>query len=206
MAYYMYHTLFFRDKWKISRVFMFSGLHSEPFLAVQNFWKRQRIIYLQNTYTMLVLTVWSPTRQDTKVNQISLQQWLEVKLALDTAEHWKWPVLHLCTDSGTMANSVEVATAMEAGQLTVQWYTPLGCWIMARYCCSGRECDCKSTSQDAHVPKSRGTEQHWKNEQETKLLELKWLRWRWTGNTRVGHFYSLMGWWPIRTFRKGCNK
>lgn len=43
-----------------------SGLYSEPFVAVLNFGKRQRIIYFQNIYRILVLTVWCPTQQDTK--------------------------------------------------------------------------------------------------------------------------------------------
>lgn len=143
------------------------------------------------------------TRHKSEPNQFAEVTWSEAgfrhcwtrKVASPLSLYWLRADGKLC---------VEVATAIEAGQ--VERYTPLGCWIMARYCCTGRECDCKSTSQDAHEPKSRGREEHWKNEQVTKLLELKWLRWRWTGNTRVGCFYSLMGWWSIRTFRKGCNR
>lgn len=195
----MYYKVFFRDKWKISRVFMFSGLYSEPLLAVQNFWKRQRPTYLQNTYCILVLTVWSPTQQDTKSaegqgesSQFAEVTWSEAGFRYCWTRKVASPLsLYWVMDGGK--HSVVVATAMEAGHLTVVWYTSLGCWIMARRCCSGRECDCKSTSQDAHVPKSWGTEEHWKNEQVTQLLELKWLRWSWTGNIKVGYFYSLMG-------------
>lgn len=198
MAHYMYYMLFFRDKWKISRFFMFNGLYTEPFLAVQNFWKGQWIIYLQNTYHILVLTVWRPTRQDTKmlkdkVNLVSLQKWLKVKLALYIAEQEKVAsplCLYWLMDNGS---SLCWWLQQWKGQPTAVWFTPLGCWTMARYWFSGRECDCKSTSQGAHVPKSWGTEEHWKNEQMTKLLQLKRLTWSWTGNIRVGYFHSLMG-------------
>lgn len=123
---------------------------SRTFLAVQNFWKRQ--IYLQNTYLILVLTVWSPTQQDTKSTegQGESSQFAEVT-GSEAGFRYCWTRREVSTlsrywrtDNGKL--SVAVAPAMEAGQLTVVWYTPLGCWITARYCCSGRGWDCKTSS------------------------------------------------------------
>jgi len=43
----------------------------------------------------------------------------------------------------------------------------------------------KVRHMDAHVPKSRATEEHQNNHQVDQAARLKWLRWIWTGNIRV---------------------
>ncbi|KAK4810463.1 hypothetical protein QYF61_004243 [Mycteria americana] len=98
--------------------------------------------------------VWSPIRQDveTAEGEGESSQFAEVKaiqLALDIAEREKWPVLYLYTDSWMVANAlVRVVTAMEAEQLAVQRQTHLGCHIVAKHCCPGREPGCKSTVEE----------------------------------------------------------
>ncbi|KAK4824397.1 hypothetical protein QYF61_014057 [Mycteria americana] len=82
---------------------------------------------------------------------------------------------------------VGVDTAMEAEQLAVQRQTQLGCSIVARYCCPGREpvvhliCHKKYVHLDARVPKGWATEEHQNNQQvdqaaksEVAQVDLDW--------------------------------
>lgn len=71
---------------------------------------------------------------------------------------------------------VGVVATMAAEKLAVQGKTHLGCCIVERYCCLGREPGCKCTpcrclcAQELGCPQK--TASRW-----IRLLRLKWLRW-----------------------------
>ncbi|KAK4820393.1 hypothetical protein QYF61_025567 [Mycteria americana] len=68
---------------------------------------------------------------------------------------------------------VAIKQTMEGEQLATQRQSHLGCCIVAKHCCLGRELGCKSTHVDAHVPKSRATEEHQNNQQVDQAAKME---------------------------------
>ncbi|GAB0208430.1 hypothetical protein GRJ2_003308700 [Grus japonensis] len=134
-------------------------------------------------------TVWSPTQQvaEAAEGEGESSQFAEVKaiqLALDIAEREKWPMLDLYTDSWMVANALwgwlqqwKQSNWQRRGQLI--WAAPLWQDIAARL----EELVVKVRHVDAHIPKSRATEEHQNNQQvdqaakiEVAQVDLDWQR------------------------------
>ncbi|XP_068528932.1 ribonuclease H1-like [Anas acuta] len=108
-------------------------------------------------------------------------QYAEVKaiqLALEIAEREKWPVLYLYTDSWMVANALwgwlqqwKKSNWQHRGKPI--WAATLWQDIAARV----ENLDVKVRHVDAHMPKSRATEEHQNNEEVDQALKLKWPRW-----------------------------
>ncbi|GAB0176080.1 hypothetical protein GRJ2_000073200 [Grus japonensis] len=133
--------------------------------------------------------VWSPTRRvaEAAEGQGESSQFAEVKaiqLALDIAEREKWPTLYLYTDSWMVANALW-GWLQQWKRNTWQcrgkpiWAAPLWQDIAARL----EKLVVKVRHVDAHVPKSRATEEHQNNQQvdqaaktEVAQVDLDWQR------------------------------
>ena len=110
--------------------------------------------------------LWSPTRQvaETAKGEGESSQFAEVKaiqLALTIASREKWPVLYLYTDSWMVANALwgwlqqwKKNNWQRRGKSI--WAAPLWQDIAARL----EQLVVKVRHVDAHVPKSRATEEH----------------------------------------------
>ncbi|GAB0205331.1 hypothetical protein GRJ2_002998700 [Grus japonensis] len=133
--------------------------------------------------------VWSPTRRvaEAAEGQGESSQFAEVKaiqLALDIAEREKWPTLYLYTDSWMVANALwgwlqqwKRSNWQRRGKPI--WAAPLWQDIAARL----EKLVVKVRHVDAHVPKSRATEEHQNNQQvdqaakiEVAQVDLDWQR------------------------------
>ncbi|GAB0188949.1 hypothetical protein GRJ2_001360200 [Grus japonensis] len=133
--------------------------------------------------------VWSPTRQvaEAAEGQGESSQFAEVKaiqLALDIAEREKWPTLYLYTDSWMVANALwgwlqqwKRNNWQRRGKPI--WAAPLWQDIAAQL----EKLVVKVRHVDAHVPKSRATEEHQNNQQvdqaakiEVAQVDLDWQR------------------------------
>ena len=122
--------------------------------------------------------VWSPTRQviEATEGEGESSQFAEVKaiqLALDIAEREKWPVLYLYTDSWMVANALwgwlqqwKKTNWQRRGKPI--WAAALWQDIAARV----EHMTLKVRHVDAHVPKSRATEEHRNNEQVDKAAKI----------------------------------
>ncbi|GAB0207847.1 hypothetical protein GRJ2_003250400 [Grus japonensis] len=116
--------------------------------------------------------VWSPTRRvaEAAEGQGESSQFAEVKaiqLALDIAEREKWPTLYVYTDSWMVANALwgwlqqwKRNNWQHRGKPI--WAAPLWQDIAARL----EKLVVKVRHVDAHVPKSRATEEHQNNNQQ----------------------------------------
>ncbi|XP_071665199.1 uncharacterized protein [Patagioenas fasciata] len=123
--------------------------------------------------------VWSPTRQVTEATegQGESSQFAEVKaiqLALDIAEREKWPILYLYTDSWMVANALwgwlqqwKKSNWQRRGKPI--WAATLWQDIAARL----ESLPVKVRHVDAHVPKSRATEEHLNNQQADQAAKIK---------------------------------
>ncbi|GAB0190168.1 hypothetical protein GRJ2_001482100 [Grus japonensis] len=133
--------------------------------------------------------VWSPTRRvaEAAEGQGESSQFAEVKaiqLALDIAEREKWPTLYLYTDSWMVANALwgwlqqwKRNNWQRRGKPI--WAAPLWQHIAARL----EKLVVKVRHVDAHVPKSRATEEHQNNQRvdqaakiEVAQVDLDWQR------------------------------
>ncbi|KAM9590498.1 uncharacterized protein ACIBXB_005758 [Morphnus guianensis] len=133
--------------------------------------------------------VWSPTRlvAETAEGEGESSQFAEVKaiqLALDIAEREKWPVLYLYTDSWMVANALwgwlqqwKKSNWQRRGKPI--WVAALWQDIAVRI----EKLVVKVRHVDAHVPKSRATEEHQNNQQadqaaktEVSQVDLDWQR------------------------------
>ncbi|GAB0186329.1 hypothetical protein GRJ2_001098200 [Grus japonensis] len=133
--------------------------------------------------------VWSPTQRvaEAAEGQGESSQFAEVKaiqLALDIAEREKWPTLYLYTDSWMVANALwgwlqqwKRSNWQHRGKPI--WAAPLWQDIAARL----EKLVVKVRHVDAHVPKSRATEEHQNNHQvdqaakiEVAQVDLDWQR------------------------------
>ncbi|GAB0210183.1 hypothetical protein GRJ2_003484100 [Grus japonensis] len=133
--------------------------------------------------------VWSPTQRvaEAAEGEGESSQFAEVKaiqLALDIAEREKWPTLYLCTVSWMVANALwgwlqqwKQSNWQRRGKLI--WAAPLWQDIAARL----EKLVVKVCHVDAHVPKSRATEEHQNNQQvdqaakiEVAQVDLDWQR------------------------------
>ncbi|GAB0202834.1 hypothetical protein GRJ2_002749000 [Grus japonensis] len=133
--------------------------------------------------------VWSPTRRvaEAAEGEGESSQFAEVKaiqLALDIAEREKWPTLYLYTDSWMVANALwgwlqqwKRSNWQHRGKPI--WAAPLWQGIAARL----EKLAVKVRRVDAHVPKSRATEEHRNNQQvdqaakiEVAQVDLYWQR------------------------------
>ncbi|GAB0208978.1 hypothetical protein GRJ2_003363500 [Grus japonensis] len=133
--------------------------------------------------------VWSPTRRvaEAAEGEGESSQFAEVKaiqLALDVAEREKWPTLYLCTDSWMVANALwgwlqqwKRSNWQHRGKPI--WAAPLWQDIAARL----EKLVVKVRHVDAHIPKSRATEEHQNNQQvdqaakiEEAQVDLDWQR------------------------------
>ncbi|GAB0179225.1 hypothetical protein GRJ2_000387800 [Grus japonensis] len=114
--------------------------------------------------------VWSPTRRVTEAaEEGESSQFAEMKaiqLALDIAEREKWPMLYLYTDSWMVANALwgwlqqwKRSNWQHRGKPI--WAAELWQGIAARL----EKLVVKVRHVDAHVPKSRATEEHQNNQQ-----------------------------------------
>ncbi|GAB0206633.1 hypothetical protein GRJ2_003128900 [Grus japonensis] len=123
--------------------------------------------------------VWSPTRRvaEAAEGQGESSQFAEVKaiqLALDIAEREKWPMLYLCTDSWMVANALwgwlqqwKQSNWQHRGKPI--WAAPLRHDIAARL----EKLVMKVHHVDAHVPKSRATEEHQNNQQVDQAAKIE---------------------------------
>ncbi|GAB0203588.1 hypothetical protein GRJ2_002824400 [Grus japonensis] len=133
--------------------------------------------------------VWSPTQRvaEAAEGQGESSQFAEVKaiqLALDIAEREKWPTLYLYTDSWMVANALwgwlqqwKRSNWQRRGKPI--WAAPLWQDIAAWL----EKLVVKVHHVDAHVPKSRATEEHQNNQQvdqaakiEVAQVDLDWQR------------------------------
>ncbi|GAB0199241.1 hypothetical protein GRJ2_002389500 [Grus japonensis] len=133
--------------------------------------------------------VWSPIQRvaEAAEGQGESSQFAEVKaiqLALDIAEREKWPTLYLYTDSWMVANALwgwlqqwKRSNWQRRGKPI--WAAPLWQDIAARL----EKLVVKVRHVDAHVPKSRATEEHRNNQQvdqaakiEVAQVDLDWQR------------------------------
>ncbi|KAK4806255.1 hypothetical protein QYF61_013399, partial [Mycteria americana] len=123
--------------------------------------------------------VWSPIRQvvETAEGEGESSQFAEVKaiqLALDIAEREKWPVLYLYTDSWMVANALW-GWLQQWKQNNWQrrgkpfWAAALWQDIAARV----ENLVVKVRHVDAHVPKSRATEEHQNNQQVDQAAKIE---------------------------------
>ena len=123
--------------------------------------------------------VWSPLRQvaETAEGKGESSQFAEVKaiqLALDIAEREKWPVLYLYTDTWMVANALW-GWLQQWKQSNWQrrskpiWAAALWQDIAARV----QNLVVKVRHVDAHVPKSRATEEHQNNQQVDKAAKIE---------------------------------
>ncbi|GAB0209980.1 hypothetical protein GRJ2_003463700 [Grus japonensis] len=123
--------------------------------------------------------VWSPTRQvaEAAEGQGESSQFAEVKaiqLALDMAEREKWPTLYLYTDSWMVANALwgwlqqwKLSNWQRRGKPI--WAAPLWQDIAARL----EKLVVKVRHVDAHIPKSRATEEHQNNQQVDQAAKIE---------------------------------
>ncbi|XP_075302900.1 uncharacterized protein LOC142365714 [Opisthocomus hoazin] len=123
--------------------------------------------------------VWSPTRQvaETAEGEGESSQFAEVKairLALDIAGREKWPGLYLYTDSWMVANALwgwlqqwKKNNWQRRGKPV--WAAPLWQDIAARL----EQLVVKVRHVDAHVPKSRATEEHQNNQQVDQAAKIE---------------------------------
>ncbi|GAB0209688.1 hypothetical protein GRJ2_003434500 [Grus japonensis] len=123
--------------------------------------------------------VWSPTRQvaEAAEGQGESSQFAEVKaiqLALDMAEREKWPTLYLYTVSWMVANALwgwlqqwKRNNWQHRGKPI--WAAPLWQDIAARL----EKLVVKVRHVDAHVPKSRATEEHRNNQQVDQAAKIE---------------------------------
>ncbi|GAB0189109.1 hypothetical protein GRJ2_001376200 [Grus japonensis] len=133
--------------------------------------------------------VWSPTRRvaEAAEGEGELSQFAEVKaiqLALDIAEREKWPTLYLYTDSWMVANALwgwlqQWKRSNWQCRGKPIWAAPLWQDIAARL----EKLVVKVCHVDAHVPRSRATEEHQNNQQvdqaaktEVAEVDLDWQR------------------------------
>ncbi|GAB0207863.1 hypothetical protein GRJ2_003252000 [Grus japonensis] len=133
--------------------------------------------------------VWSPTRRvaEAAEGEGESSQFAEVKaiqLALDIAEREKWPTLYVYTASWMVANALwgwlqqwKQSNWQRRGKPI--WAAPLWQDIAARL----EKLVVKVRHVDAHVPKSRATEEHQNNQQvdqaakiEVAQVDLDWQR------------------------------
>ncbi|GAB0205759.1 hypothetical protein GRJ2_003041500 [Grus japonensis] len=133
--------------------------------------------------------VWSPTRRvaEAAEGQGESSQFAEVKaiqLALDIAEREKWPTLYLYTDSWMVANALwgwlqqwKRSNWQRRGKPI--WAAPFWQDIAAQL----EKLVVKVCHVDAHIPKSRATEEHQNNQQvdqaakiEVAQVDLDWQR------------------------------
>ncbi|GAB0205808.1 hypothetical protein GRJ2_003046400 [Grus japonensis] len=133
--------------------------------------------------------VWSPTWRvaEAAEGEGESSQFAEVKaiqLALDIAEREKWPTLYLYTDSWMVANALwgwlqqwKRSNWQRRGKSI--WAAPLWQDIAARL----EKLVVKVRHVDAHIPKSRATEEHQNNQQvdqagktEVAQVDLDWQR------------------------------
>ncbi|GAB0176375.1 hypothetical protein GRJ2_000102700 [Grus japonensis] len=123
--------------------------------------------------------VWSPTRRvaEAAEGQGESSQFAEVKaiqLALDIAEREKWPTLYLYTDSWMVANTLwgwlqqwKRNNWQRRGKPI--WAAPLWQDIAARL----EKLVVKVRHVDAHIPKSRATEEHQNNQQVDQAAKIE---------------------------------
>ncbi|GAB0209290.1 hypothetical protein GRJ2_003394700 [Grus japonensis] len=123
--------------------------------------------------------VWSPTRRvaEAAEGQGESSQFAEVKaiqLALDIAEREKWPTLYLYTDSWMVANALwgwlqqwKRNNWQRRGKPI--WAAPMWQDIAARL----EKLVAKVRHVDAHVPKSRATEEHRNNQQVDQAAKIE---------------------------------
>ncbi|GAB0186981.1 hypothetical protein GRJ2_001163400 [Grus japonensis] len=123
--------------------------------------------------------VWSPTQRvaEAAEGQGELSQFAEVKaiqLALDIAEGEKWPTLYLCTNLWMVASALW-GWLQQWKQSNWQcrgkpiWAAPLWQYIAARL----EKLVVKVHHVDAHVPKSRATEEHQNNQQVDQAAKIE---------------------------------
>ncbi|XP_019329322.1 PREDICTED: uncharacterized protein LOC109279670 [Aptenodytes forsteri] len=123
--------------------------------------------------------VWSPMRQvvETAEGEGESSQFAEVKaiqLALDIADREKWPVLYLYTDSWMVANALwgwlqqwKQSNWQRRGKPI--WAAALWQDIAARV----ENLVVKVRHVDAHIPKSRATEEHKTNQQVDQAAKIE---------------------------------
>ncbi|GAB0204011.1 hypothetical protein GRJ2_002866700 [Grus japonensis] len=123
--------------------------------------------------------VWSPTQQvaEAAEGEGELSQIAEVKaiqLALDIAEREKWPMLYLCIDSWMVANALwgwlqqwKQSNWQRRGKPI--WAAPLWQAIAAWL----EKLVVKVCHVDAHIPKSRATEEHQNNQQVDQAAKIE---------------------------------
>ncbi|GAB0206804.1 hypothetical protein GRJ2_003146000 [Grus japonensis] len=123
--------------------------------------------------------VWSPTRRvaEAAEGDGESSQFAEgkaIQLALDIAEREKWPMLYLCTDSWMVANALwgwlqQWKQSNWQGRGKPIWAAPLWQDIAARL----EKLVVKVRHIDAHVPKSRATEEHQNNQQVDQAAKIE---------------------------------
>ncbi|GAB0206545.1 hypothetical protein GRJ2_003120100 [Grus japonensis] len=123
--------------------------------------------------------VWSPTQRvaEAAEGEGESSQFAEVKaiqLALDIAEREKWPTLYLYTDSWMVANALwgwlqqwKRSNWQRRGKSI--WAAPLWQDIAARL----EKLVVKVRHVDAHIPKSRATEEHQNNQQVDQAAKIE---------------------------------
>ncbi|GAB0208005.1 hypothetical protein GRJ2_003266200 [Grus japonensis] len=123
--------------------------------------------------------VWSPTQRvaEAAEGQGESSQFAEVKaiqLALAIAEREKWPMLYLCIDSWMVANALwgwlqqwKQSNWQRRGKPI--WAAPLWQAIAARL----EKLVVKVRHVDAHIPKSRATEEHQNNQQVDQAAKME---------------------------------
>ncbi|KAK4810701.1 hypothetical protein QYF61_007675 [Mycteria americana] len=123
--------------------------------------------------------VWSPIRQvvETAEGDGESSQFAEVKaiqLALDIAEREKWPVLYLCTDSWMVANALRGWLQQWKQNNWQRRGKPI--WTAALWQNTAARVEnlvVKVRHVDAHVPKSRATEEHQNNQQVDQAAKIE---------------------------------
>ncbi|GAB0207417.1 mitochondrial enolase superfamily member 1 [Grus japonensis] len=174
---------------------------TQAFLGLVGFWR----MHIPGNHRKWKAAVWSPTRQvvEATEGEGESSQFAEVKaiqLALEIAEREKWPVLYLYTDSWMVANALwewlqqwKKTNWQHRGKPI--WAAALWQDIAARV----ENMAVKVRHVDAHIPKSRATEEHQNNEQvdeaaksEVAQVDLDWERKVNEGSERA----ALVGTWP----------
>ena len=109
-----------------------------------------------------------------------------IQLALEIAEREKWPRHYLYTDSWVMASALWM-WLQQWKQNNWQrkgkriWAAEVWQDIAARV----ENLVVKVRHVDAHIPKSRATDEHQHNQQADQAARSRWLRWTWTGSVKV---------------------
>ncbi|GAB0210171.1 hypothetical protein GRJ2_003482900 [Grus japonensis] len=148
---------------------------TQAFLGLVGFWR----MHIPGNHRKWKAAVWSPTRQvvEATEGEGESSQFAEVKaiqLALKIAEREKWPVLYLYTDSWMVANALwgwlqqwKKTNWQRRGKPI--WAAALWQDIAARV----ENMAVKVRHVDAHIPKSRATEEHQNNEQVDKAAKIE---------------------------------